>query len=113
MISEVLDKFINRKSYQLSGGEKRKLGLICVLLGNPDFVILDEPTANIDVEGTTYPIGGDVILAVDGIEVRKIDDILIHLQRAKSVGDEMVLEILRDGRTTNVTIVLQERPNGN
>ena len=67
----------------------------------------------IDVEGTTYPIGGDIILAVDGIEVRKIDDILIHLQRAKSVGDEMVLEILRDGRTTNVTIVLQERPNGN
>ena len=67
----------------------------------------------IDVEGTTYPIGGDVILAVDGIEVRKIDDILIHLQRAKSVGDEMVLEILRDGRTTNVTIALQERPNDN
>ena len=67
----------------------------------------------IDVDGTTYPIGGDIILAVDGIEVRKIDDILIHLQRAKSVGDEMVLEILRDGRTTNVTIILQERPNGN
>ena len=67
----------------------------------------------IDVDGVNYPMGGDIILAVDGIEVRKIDDILIHLQRAKSVGDEMVLEILRDGRTTNITIVLQERPNGN
>ena len=66
----------------------------------------------IDIEGIQYPIGGDIILSVDGIEVRKIDDILIHLQRAKSVGDEMVLEILRDGRTTNITIVLQERPNG-
>ncbi|MCE2614512.1 MAG: trypsin-like peptidase domain-containing protein [Nitrosopumilus sp. (ex Thoosa mismalolli)] len=85
-------------------------------------VVEDSPAAKagligsektIDVEGTTYPIGGDIILAVDGIEVRKIDDILIHLQRAKSVGDEMVLEILRDGRTTNVTIILQERPNGN
>ena len=41
-----------------------------------------------------------------------ITDILIHLQRAKSVGDEMVLEILRDNRTTNVTIILGERPNG-
>jgi len=50
-------------------------------------------------------------LSVDGIEVRKIDDILIHLQRAKSVGYEMDLEVLRDGRTTNITIVLQERPN--
>ena len=65
----------------------------------------------IKVESREYPVGGDIILAVDGIDVRKIDDILIHLQRVKTVGDEMNLEILRDGRTTNVTIVLQERPN--
>lgn len=67
----------------------------------------------ITIDGVNYPKGGDVILAVDGKEVRKIDDILIHLQRAKSVGDKMVLEILRDGRTTDVTITLEERPNGN
>ena len=65
----------------------------------------------IQSQGINYPIGGDIILSVDEIEVRKIDDILVHLQRAKSVGDEMVLEILRDNRTTNITIVLQERPN--
>ena len=65
----------------------------------------------IEVEGRGYSIGGDIIVSVDGIDVRKIDDILIHLQRGKAVGDEMVLEVLRDGRTTNVTIVLQERPN--
>ncbi|MGH1521966.1 MAG: S1C family serine protease [Nitrosopumilus sp.] len=65
------------------------------------------------VEGTRYIVGGDIILAVDGIEVRQIDDILIHLQRAKSVGDDLVLEILRDGRTTNITVTLQERPNVN
>ena len=67
----------------------------------------------IEVEGVNYPMGGDIILSVDGIEVRKISDILIHLQRVKSVGDEMVLEILRDNRTTSVTIILQERPNRN
>ena len=65
------------------------------------------------IEGTRYIVGGDIILAVDGIEVRQIDDILIHLQRAKSVGDDLVLEILRDGRTTNITVTLQERPNVN
>jgi len=65
----------------------------------------------IEVEGREYSIGGDVIMSVDGIDVRKIDDILIHLQRGKAVGDEMILEVLRDGRTTNVTILLQERPN--
>ncbi len=65
-----------------------------------------------EVDGIPYTIGGDIILSVDGVEVRKISDILIHLQRGKSVGDEMVLEILRDGRTTNFIIVLGERPNG-
>ena len=65
-----------------------------------------------EIDGVQYTIGGDIILSVDGVEVRKISDILIHLQRAKSVGDDLVLEILRDGRTSNFTIVLGERPNG-
>ena len=67
----------------------------------------------IQVDGIDYSIGGDIILSVDGMDVRKIDDILIHLQRAKTVGDEMVLEILRDSKMIEVTITLQERPNGN
>ena len=66
-----------------------------------------------EIDGINYPIGGDIILSVDGKEVRQIDDILIHLQREKSVGDEMVLEILRDGRTTNFVLLLEERPNSN
>jgi len=64
-----------------------------------------------EVDGVEYPFGGDVILAVDGNVVRQIDDILIHLQRYKSVGDEMVLEVLRDGRVTNFVVELEERPN--
>ncbi len=64
-----------------------------------------------EVDGVEYPFGGDVILAVDGNVVRQIDDILIHLQRYKSVGDEMVLEVLRDGRVTNFVVKLDERPN--
>jgi S1-C subfamily serine protease len=67
----------------------------------------------VEIDGVKYPMGGDIILSVDGKQVRKIDDILVHLQRAKSIGDEMNLEILRDGRTTNITITLEERPNGN
>ncbi|MDH3619111.1 MAG: trypsin-like peptidase domain-containing protein [Nitrosopumilus sp.] len=65
-----------------------------------------------EVDGIQYTIGGDIILSVDGVEVRKISDILIHLQRAKTVGDDLILEILRDGRTSNFTVVLGERPNG-
>ena len=63
-----------------------------------------------EVDGVRYQVGGDVILAVDGKIVRKIDDILIHLQREKTVGDQMVLQILRDGKVSDVVIDLTERP---
>ncbi len=63
-----------------------------------------------EVDGVEYQLGGDVILSVDGKIVRQIDDILIHLQRYKAVGDEMVLEVLRDGRVTNFVVELEERP---
>ena len=66
-----------------------------------------------EIDGTSYALGGDIILKVDGLEVRKIDDILIHLQREKSVGDEMILEILRDGRISEFTLLLEQRPNAN
>lgn len=42
---------IAKKQYaQLSTGQKRRLHLALALIGNPDIVILDEPTAGLDVE---------------------------------------------------------------
>lgn len=66
-----------------------------------------------EIDGIKYQIGGDVILSVDHKDVRKIDDILIHLQREKKVGDTIDLEILREGRVTNFKLILDERPNNN
>jgi len=34
----------------LSGGEKRKLHLLMTLMGNPNFLILDEPTNDLDIQ---------------------------------------------------------------
>jgi len=63
------------------------------------------------INGEEYPADGDIIIWVDDIEVRKISDILIHLQREKSVGDEMILGILRDGDFMHLTLKLVERPD--
>ena len=64
----------------------------------------------VEHEGVEFAVGGDIITMVDDVEVRKISDILIHLQRAKSVGDEMQLQVLRDGEFMEITLVLDKRP---
>ena len=86
-------------------------------------IVSDSPADNADlngsdqtkiIDGTEYLIGGDVIVSVDGKEVRKIEDILIHLQREKSVGDAIDLEVIRAGnpeKTETVTVVLGLRPS--
>ena len=64
-----------------------------------------------EIDGDEYPVDGDIVISVDDKEVRNISDILIHLQREKTVGDEMVLGVLRDGEFMHITLELVERPD--
>ena len=61
-------------------------------------------------DGREFPMDGDIIIEIDGKTVRKISDILVHLQREKSVGDEMIITVLRTGVTFDLTMILEERP---
>jgi ATP-binding cassette subfamily F protein uup len=53
--AQLLEKFLFPRNmhfqfvYKLSGGEKRRLKLLTVLMGNPNFLILDEPTNDLDI----------------------------------------------------------------
>src|SRR5690554_2723460 len=53
--AQFLEKFLFPRSmhhnyvYKLSGGEKRRLKLMKVLMSNPNFLILDEPTNDLDI----------------------------------------------------------------
>ena len=49
-----LNKDLNKKVKELSGGEKIKVLLTILLLSNPDIMLLDEPTNNLDIDGITY-----------------------------------------------------------
>ena len=61
-------------------------------------------------DGREFALDGDIILSIDGETVRKISDILVHLQREKSVGDEMILSVNRNGEMLELTMILEERP---
>lgn len=43
-----IEKLRERPPYHLSGGEKRKVSLACILSMNPEVLILDEPLAGLD-----------------------------------------------------------------
>jgi ATP-binding cassette subfamily F protein uup len=49
---------------KLSGGERRRLQLLKVLVGNPNFLILDEPTNDLDID--TLNILEDFLVGFDG-----------------------------------------------
>ena len=63
-----------------------------------------------EIDGRELAVDGDIIVSIDGKTVRKISDILIHLQREKSIGDEMVLSVNRNGEILELTMILEERP---
>jgi len=63
------------------------------------------------IDGTKYEIGGDIITAVDGKPIKQIEDILNYLQDKKSVGDMIMLKIIRDGKMMDVSLTLEERPS--
>ncbi|HNA89313.1 MAG TPA: trypsin-like peptidase domain-containing protein [Anaerolineales bacterium] len=54
--------------------------------------------------------GGDLIIAIDGREVRTFDDLLAYLITNKGPGDTVVLTILRGDEKMDVSIKLDKRP---
>ena len=92
-----LDGGVGRTRYRrLSGGERQRLSLALALVGRPELVALDEPTAGMDVEGraaTRELLGalrGDGVTVLltshDLGDVERVADRIAILDRGRIVG---------------------------
>ncbi len=59
---------------------------------------------------TSLPVGGDLIIAVDGRPVIEYGDLINYVMINKSPGDEILLTILRGTDRKEVTLKLGKRP---
>jgi S1-C subfamily serine protease len=63
------------------------------------------------IDGRTFTLGGDVIVGIDDVTVRKLIDALVYIERNKNPGDTVALKIIRNGEPLNVDVTLGVRPS--
>jgi S1-C subfamily serine protease len=56
-------------------------------------------------------VGGDIIVAIDGHPINSSDDLDAYLEEETRVGQQVVVEFLRDGTRQKVAVELTEEPS--
>jgi S1-C subfamily serine protease len=66
---------------------------------------------NVVILGQTVTIGGDLIVGVDGLVVKRLNDMSVYLERNRKPGDKITLIIIRGSQKFSVDLILGERPS--
>lgn len=108
-----LDKFIDRRAGQLSGGMKQKLGLASALVTRPRLLLLDEPTTGVDPV-TRQDFWQLVIKLVtarngDGVSVIISTPYMDEASRCHRVGFMKAGKIIAEDTPSNLRASLKDR----
>jgi ABC-2 type transport system ATP-binding protein len=103
---------------RLSGGQQQRLGLAMALVGRPELVFVDEPTAGMDPRGrrTTWELltelragGVTVVLTTHYMEeAERLADRVHIIDRGRLVVSGSPLELTRGGRVSTIRLVVTE-----
>ncbi len=79
--------------------------------GSPaDRANLQTATEQVIVGNRRYLVGGDILTAIDGAELKAWDDLSAYLQEKTEVGQVVTLTILRNGKKLAVEVTLADTP---
>lgn len=92
-----IEDLMNRNIFNLSGGEKQKIACASVHTASHDIIVLDEPSSNLDPQGTK--VLGDIITSwkAQGKTIIIAEHRLYYL---KDIADQMVF--MREGKIEKI-----------
>jgi ABC-type lipoprotein export system ATPase subunit len=85
-----LSEIAGRRPHELSGGEQQRLAIARALVNDPELVLADEPTGNLDQEN------GATVLALLRKLTRRAVVVVTHEPEAAAIADRVLH--LRDGQ---------------
>lgn len=84
--------------------------LVDILPGDPADGTLQGSTDETTIRGLRVPVGGDVIVQLDGIAIETDEMLSTYLALNKRPGDLLDVTVIRDGERETVSFELGERP---
>ncbi|MEH0109890.1 ABC transporter ATP-binding protein [Tersicoccus sp. MR15.9] len=119
-----IDEFDRTSIRRLSGGQKQRVALAAALVGRPEVVFLDEPSAGLDPQSRTVVFDLIDQLRRDGIgilltthlldDAQRLADYVYIIDAGRSVAEGTVPQLLQDhaARTTGAGRLVFEAPSG-
>ena len=95
-----LTEIAGRRPHELSGGEQQRLAIARALVNDPEIVLADEPTGNLDQEN------GAIVLALLRNLHRRAVVLVTHEPEAAAIADRVLH--LQDGKLCQEDVRLRE-----